>query len=275
MHILIIGAETINDSVRRNLNDAVGHGLRQLVIVACEDDVIGESSHAIVERGNAFQIQMVRRLIENEEIRAAEHHLGNHAAHLLAAGEYLDLLIDVITREQHAAEEGSQITFALILGELTHPVDEVIVAVIKIAAVINREVGLRGADAPLDRTFIRFFVAHKDLEEHRHSALVLADDCNLIFAADDKADFVEQLFSVNSFTDIRHEQTIFAGLAVCLEANPGITAARGGHFLHSQLIEQFAAARGLAGFGLVCGEALDEQLQLLNLLSSYLLLSSA
>ena len=75
---------------------------------------------------------MVRRLIENKEVCAREHHLAYHAPDLLTAGEHLHGLIHIVAGEEHAPEEGAQIAFALILGKLTHPVHEVIVAVFKI-----------------------------------------------------------------------------------------------------------------------------------------------
>ena len=95
VHILVVRAAAVDDAVRRDLNDAVGDRLRELVVVACKDDVVGEGGHAVIERRDALQIQMVRRLIEHEEVRAREHHLRDHTAHFLAAGQDLDLLIDL------------------------------------------------------------------------------------------------------------------------------------------------------------------------------------
>ena len=49
------------------------------------------------------------------------------------------------------------------------------------------------------------------------------------------------------------------------KAHEGIPPGGGGHFLYRQLVQQLAAGRGLLAFGLVGGEALDEQLQFLDL----------
>ena len=144
VHIFVIRAAAVNDAVRCDLNDAVGDRLRELVVVAGKDNVIRESIHAVIERRDALEVKVVRRLVKDEEVCAGEHHLRDHAAHLLAAGEDLDLLVHIVTGKEHPAEERAQVALALICGELAHPVDEVVVAVFKIAVVILREVGLRG-----------------------------------------------------------------------------------------------------------------------------------
>lgn len=105
----------------------------------------------------------------------------------LAAGEYLDGLVNIVAAEEHTAEEGAQIAFTLILGELTHPVHKVIFAVFKVVVVVLGEVCLRGGSTPLYRAGIRLLLTHKNLEQHRNGKLVLADDCNLVLLADNEA----------------------------------------------------------------------------------------
>lgn len=68
VHILVVRAAAVDDAVRRDLNDAVGDRLRELVVVAREDDIVGEGGHAVVERRDTLQIEMVRRLVEHEEV---------------------------------------------------------------------------------------------------------------------------------------------------------------------------------------------------------------
>ena len=68
--VLIIGAFPINDSVLGNLNDTVCYGLYQLMVMTGENDVVWESSHSVVQCRDAFQIQMIRRLIHQEEVAA-------------------------------------------------------------------------------------------------------------------------------------------------------------------------------------------------------------
>ena len=69
VHILVIGAEPVDDaSVFLNLDDPVGDGLGQLMIVAGEDHVVLESLQAIVQRGDALQVQMVGRLVQTRKL---------------------------------------------------------------------------------------------------------------------------------------------------------------------------------------------------------------
>ena len=63
-----------------------------------------------------------------------------------------------------------------------------------------------------------------------------------------------------------HRQNLLARLPVHLEAHEGIAPGGGGHLLHRQLVQKLSPGGGLLGFGLISGEALDEALQLLDLL---------
>ena len=114
MHVLIIGADAVDDAIIGDLNDPVGDGLRELMVMAGEDDIVLEGLKAVVERGDAFKVEVVRRLIEHEEVCAGEHHAAEHAPDLLTAGENLDAFIDIVPGEEHAPEEGAQIALALV-----------------------------------------------------------------------------------------------------------------------------------------------------------------
>ena len=41
----------------------------------CEDDVALEIGHAVVERGDALKVEVVRRLVEEQYACARQHHL--------------------------------------------------------------------------------------------------------------------------------------------------------------------------------------------------------
>ena len=46
----------------------------------------------------------VSRLIKHQYVRAGDHHLGEHAAHLLTTGENFYLFYAVFTGKQHSSE---------------------------------------------------------------------------------------------------------------------------------------------------------------------------
>ena len=225
-----------------------------------------EGLHAVVERRDALKVKMVRRLVENKEVCAREHHLAYHAPYLFAAGEHLHGLVYIIAGEEHTPEEGAQIALALVFGKLADPVHEVIVAVFKEAVVILGKIRLRDRGAPFNGARVRLLLAHEYLEQHGDGKLVLAEDSYLVLLADDEAYVVQKLHSVHGLADLCDEKPVLAGLAVGLEAHPGIAPAGCGKLLHGELIQQLSAAGSLTGFGLVGGKAGDEALQLGDLL---------
>ena len=82
----------------------------------CKNHDALECCQRIVDSRNGFQIKMVRRLIEQQHIRAEEHHPGEHAAHLLAAGEHIHALIDIIAGKEHLSKESAQECIGLFAG---------------------------------------------------------------------------------------------------------------------------------------------------------------
>ena len=73
------------------------------MVVGGEEHHLGKAIEPIVERGDRLQVEMVGGLVENEGIGAGEHHLGEHAAHPLAAGENRRLLQRLLAGKEHLA----------------------------------------------------------------------------------------------------------------------------------------------------------------------------
>ena len=77
-------------------------------VVADEEQravVVGERLGQHVAR---FHVEMVRGLVQHQEVRAREQELGEREPRLLAAREHGDLLVDLVAREQERAEDAAQ-----------------------------------------------------------------------------------------------------------------------------------------------------------------------
>ena len=105
----------IDNAVVANLDYSVGDGIDYLIIVRAEQHVALEIRKSVVDGGYGLEVEVVRRLIENEDIRAEEHHAREHASDLFAAGEDIDGLQNCVARKQHSAEEAADISLRLIL----------------------------------------------------------------------------------------------------------------------------------------------------------------
>ena len=85
--IVIILHHLVDDSVGRQFNDAIGHGLDELMVVRSKKDVSLVNLQVIVESLDGLQVQVVGRRVQNKAIGVAQLHTGYHATHLLAAGQ--------------------------------------------------------------------------------------------------------------------------------------------------------------------------------------------
>ena len=132
----------------------------------------------------------------------------------------------------------------------------------KIGRVVLGEIAPGSGNAPLDRSLIWLQLAHQKLEHDRLGQLVLADKGDLLVAAGDEADVVEELDAVHRLADVCDKEDVLADLAVAGKAHKRIAAGGGGDLLQADLVEQLAAGRRLLALGFVRGEAGDKGLQL-------------
>ena len=180
---------------------------------------------------------MVRRLVEQQHVRAREHHARQHAPHLLAAGQDVHGLEDLFARKQHPAEEAAQIHVVLLARELADPVDERVGAALEILRIVLRQIAGRDGLAPFDAALVRLELTHENFEKRRLRQLVFADEGDLVVFVHDERDLVQQLHAVDGLRHIGHEQNILADLALALKAHERIPAGGGRHLLDAHLVK--------------------------------------
>ena len=76
-----------------------------------------------------FQIQVIGRLVEQQQVRLFEQQLGERDAHLPAAGKFLGALVPFFMRKAQARQHGSHLRFngvAIAVTELTVQVMETV-----------------------------------------------------------------------------------------------------------------------------------------------------
>ena len=83
--IVVIAGKPVDQTFRRDLHDSVGDGVGKLMVVRSEDHIALEIDQTVVDRRDGLQIQMVGRLVENQNVCAEEHHSGEHTSDLLAS----------------------------------------------------------------------------------------------------------------------------------------------------------------------------------------------
>src|SRR3984957_18033603 len=90
-----------------------GDAVQKEAVVAYDDGAAGEVEQRLFERAQRVDVEVVGRLVEQEQVRAALQHLGEMNAVAFAAGELANLLLLVCALEVEGADIGSAIHLAL------------------------------------------------------------------------------------------------------------------------------------------------------------------
>ena len=62
---IVVGAEIIRQLAAIEFHDAVCHGLDELVVVGCKEDVSLEVRETVVDGGDRLQVHVVRGLVQH------------------------------------------------------------------------------------------------------------------------------------------------------------------------------------------------------------------
>ena len=165
--ILVIRHHLVDQPFRGDLDDPVRRRLNELVVVRDEQNRAVKIDQPVVQCRNRFEIEMVRRLVEDEHVRSAQHHLRQHAAHSLASRQDVRFLQCFVAGEQHPAEKAAHEVFILVLRVLPHPVDQIQIDIIEIIRVVFGKIRLRRRNAPCVFAGVRLQFARDNLEQRR------------------------------------------------------------------------------------------------------------
>ena len=105
VEVVVVVAVVDRDLAIADVDDAVGHGADQVLVVADQHDGAGEVLQGVLEHVHRVDVQVVGGLVQAQECLGGHEHLGERQTGLFAAGEDADLLFDGIVV---AKEEGSQ-----------------------------------------------------------------------------------------------------------------------------------------------------------------------
>ena len=87
--------------------DAGGDFVDQIVIVSDQQHRALVRLQRDVERVDGFEVEVVRRFVEHEHIRLLQHELAEEQSRGFATGEHVGLLVAVVAREEHLAEQST------------------------------------------------------------------------------------------------------------------------------------------------------------------------
>ena len=91
-----------------DVDDAVGHGAHQVLVVADQHDSAGEVLQGVLEHVHRVDVQVVGGFVQAQECLGGYEHLGQGQTRLFAAGEDAYLLFDcVVVAKQEGAQQAA------------------------------------------------------------------------------------------------------------------------------------------------------------------------
>ena len=144
-----VRADVVGDRPQRQVRDARDDRVEEEPIVRDENHRVGIRDQELFEPVARVEVEVVRRLVEQQERRAAEEQLGQRDAHLPAARERLDRLVEVGAGEAKALEHLRHAQIDAVPLALTEQLADVVVANEQrlVLAVGQRRIGKRVLDA--------------------------------------------------------------------------------------------------------------------------------
>jgi hypothetical protein len=83
----VVAARVHGQPVLIEMDDALGHAVQQIAVVADQEQGLGIAPQIVLEPEARLQIEMVGRLVQQQEIGLGEQHRGERHPHAPAAGK--------------------------------------------------------------------------------------------------------------------------------------------------------------------------------------------
>ena len=102
-----VGTLEIVDVTVVEVPDASGNFVEKIVVVGDEEDGAFVFLQRDVERVDGFEIEVVARLVEDENVGLEQHEAAEKNARGFATGERFDGLCGVVAAEKHLTEKAA------------------------------------------------------------------------------------------------------------------------------------------------------------------------
>ena len=171
-------------------------------IVTADDGAAGETFQSFFERAQGVDIEIVGRLVEDDEVRPLFQHTGQVHPVAFAAGDVLHLLLLIGAREVEPGAVGPGVDFGLAEHNgLVALGDDLVDGFVRIQAAILVHVAQLDRLTNLDRSRIRFLYPDDHPEHRRLTGSVRTDHAdNAAFGKTEVHILIEDLVPI-SFAD--------------------------------------------------------------------------
>ena len=186
-------ARVVGDDPIADLDDPRGQTTDELPVVADEDHRVRVEGERVVQRLDRFEVEVVGRLVQCEDVACFEHHLRQDQPRLFSSGDHLHRLVDFVAAEEHFAEVGAQFHFgeAAFGSEPGEPVDCPLLHVEHFGGVL-REIAQFNRFAVDDVAAAWLDPFEQCFEQRGLAGAVGSDDGDLLLVADGEVEVFEE-----------------------------------------------------------------------------------
>ena len=196
--VVLVVAGVDVDAAVFDLEDAGGEAVDEVAVVRDEEDGAGEVADGVEQDVLGAQVEVVGGLVEQEEVRGRDEHLGHGVAVAFAAGEDAEFLEDVVAGEHEAAEEGAEFDDGNFGGGAGDVVEHAGVGVEDFVLVLREEVG-EDVVAYADVAGGGRLLLAQQADERGFACAVGADEGDAVAALDGEVDvFEDEFFAAGS-----------------------------------------------------------------------------
>ena len=94
------------DDAAVEVGDVRGHAVEEVAVVADDEEGPGPAQQELLQPDEALQVEVVGRLVHEEQVRLLQEQAGERHPHAPAAGELGDGALEVPLTETHTAKDG-------------------------------------------------------------------------------------------------------------------------------------------------------------------------
>src|SRR5271165_1140898 len=253
VHVFLVGALEVLNGALVEVPDACCNFVDEVVIVGDEQHRAFILLKRDIEGIDGFEVEMVRRLVEDQDIWLLKHELAEEQARGFSARERVGGLETLFTTEEHLPEDAANLFLRDLGVPLMEPVGDG-ETVLDHAGVVLGEVADLGFVTPLDAAGVESEVLFSEigrgreqgLDERSFAQAVAAHERDLLSAHDVSAEAGDDGLVAVALLNTFKLERCFAGGTKHVEANVGAldvgTCKLGG----LQALDFFLAAGNLA-----------------------------
>ena len=165
----------------------------------------------------AVHVQMVGRLVQQQQVVVAQHQLGQRHAPLFAAGQGLDGLIYIVAGKQEKRQHAADAIHFQARKFIPDLVQNVLFRVEpRLMLLIVAHIHIR---TEYHRAAVRLKPARDDVQQRGFAHAVRPDDRHAVAQPQLKAEVLKQLASFKALGNVLHAEHLFAGAPPRLEAH--------------------------------------------------------